>query len=374
MPGAVVIPALKANAYGHGALAIAQECQELGATMFAVATVEEFFILRDGGISLPVLILQELFAEEAEAAALAGAVLTIASLKYAKQLSEFASRQKITLTTQINLDTGMGRMGLHSANPLEAIRAIFALGSLNIEGLFSHFSTSDEAGKTFVQTQMASFRTLSRALAEKGISFRYQHMANSGAILDTPDRDPFNGFRPGIALYGLFPSTEVNRTLPLAPVMKVVSRIVKINEYDRPWTVGYGRTYAVNPGSRIAIVPIGYGDGYPRGLSNRGKVGWKGQSLPVAGRVSMDMIAIDLTRTRTPDGQKPQVGDEVILLGGSPKIDGGPTTEDIANLQETIAYEITCGINARVPRIYLREGRMVGVETLREGYRSWGSI
>jgi alanine racemase len=363
VPGSGLVPAVKADAYGHGAEAIAAGCERWGATMLAVAGLEEYLTLRDHGITLPVLILEDLFPEEIDAALLAGARLSAGSVEYGRFLSERAAHLGTTAMIHVNVDTGMGRMGMLADDPREAILTIASFGNATIEGIFSHFPGSDETDKSFSRRQVEEMRNLTTELERDGVSPRYRHIANSGALIDFPGDVAWDLVRPGVALYGMYPSREVDQTIGLRPVLRLESAVVKLTRYTRDWTVGYGRTYPVRPGSVIGIVPIGYGDGYPRSLSNRGEVLVQGRRVPIAGRVSMDMIAVDLTAL----GDRVAIGDEVVLIGsqGNETIDAA----ELADLTGTITYEITCGLTARIPRLYTREGAIVATKTLRNGYR-----
>jgi alanine racemase len=363
VPGSGLVPAVKADAYGHGAEAIAAACERWGATMLAVAGLEEYLALRDHGITLPILILEDLFPEEIDAALDAGARLSAGSVDYGRLLSERAAHLGTTAMIHVNVDTGMGRMGMLADDLRDAILTIASFGNATIEGIFSHFPGADEADKSFAQRQIGEFQDLISELERDGVRPRYRHIANSGALIDFPGDVAWDLVRPGVALYGMYPSREVDQTIGLRPVLRLESAIVKLTRYTREWTVGYCRTYPVGPGSIIGIVPIGYGDGYPRSLSNRGEVLVQGRRIPIAGRVSMDMIAVDLSAL----GDHVAVGDEVVLIGsqGNETID----TAELADLTGTITYEITCGLTARIPRLYTRDGAIVATKTLRNGYR-----
>ncbi len=362
------MPAVKADAYGHGAAAIAGACERSRVEMMAVATVQEFLYLREQMITTPILILQELFPEERDLALQGGARLTIGSLDYARAVSEAAQRTNTTAMVHVNVDTGMGRMGLFSPDPARDVLEICSLSNVTVEGVYTHFPASDEQDKTFAREQIRQFTELLRYLREYEITPRYTHIANSGALIDFPEESAFDLIRPGVALYGMYPSREVRHDAGLQPVMSLESGIVKLTRYDREWTIGYGRSYSVGPGSLIGIVPVGYGDGYRRALSNRGEVLCHGRRIPIAGRVSMDMIAIDVT------GIAPRVrtGDPVILMGRSTDDQGNVaeiSAEDIAQLTNTIPYEVTCGITPRVPRIYIRDSVPVATQTMGAGYQ-----
>ncbi len=360
-----LMPAVKADAYGHGIEAVGAAAERYGVEMLAVACLEEYLILRDRGVTVPVLILEDIFPEEIDIALRQGARLSAGSLDYARLLSESAVRLGTTAMIHVNIDTGMGRMGLFSDNPVRDLVEISGLPNSTVEGIYTHFPASDERDKTFSREQIDRFQNIVREASEQGIRPRFRHAANSGALIDFPEESAFDLVRPGVSMYGMFPSDEVDQTVPLRPAMSVVSRIVKITRYDRDWTVGYGRTWKVGAGSVIGVVPIGYGDGYPRSLSNKGEVLVHGRRLPIAGRVSMDMITVDLT----PIASRVDVGEEVVLMGSS----GEETIDamELAKLTGTITYEITCGFTARIPRVYLRGNReIVAVKTQREGYQT----
>jgi alanine racemase len=368
VPGSGLVPAVKADAYGHGVEAVAAVCERWGATMLAVANLQEFLYLRDCGISLPVLVLEDLFADEMEAAIVAGARLSVGSLEYARSLSAAARRGGSPAVVHVNVDTGMGRMGLFSDTPAAELRAIAGLEGIEIEGVFSHFPGSDEGDPSVPRRQIQDLQAVLAAVAEQGLRPRYRHIANSGALIDLPEEVAWDLVRPGVAMYGMYPSREVDHGVKLQPALRWESRLVKITRYHREWTVGYGQTYPVKPGSVIGIVPVGYGDGYPRSLSNRGSVLVSGRRVPIAGRVSMDMIAVDLTDLSGPGNDAPVLGQEVVLLGaqGDAHIDAA----EIADLTGTITYEVTCDIAARVPRIYTRGGTPVAFRSVRTGYRT----
>ena len=289
--------------------------------------------------------------------------MSAGGLEYAGHVSRTAAKLGLKANIHVNLDTGMGRMGLFSRNLVEDVQKIASLEAIVLDGVFSHFPCSDETDKTFSYKQITQTLQVLSNLEDRGIKPRIHHIANSGAIIDFPERVNWGLVRPGISIYGMYPSPDVNQNIGLKPVMRLQSRLVKITRYDRDWTIGYGRLYSVKEGSLIGIVPIGYGDGYPRQFSNRGEVLVGGSRIPIAGRVSMDMIAVDLTQLP----QAPKIGDEVVLIGkqGEQEI----TVAELAKLAGTITYEITCDFTPRIPRLYTSEGRQVARKSLLDGYR-----
>ncbi len=319
------------------------------------------------------LILEEIFSDEVPVALREGARLTVGSVEYARLLSEWAGRMNTTAMVHVNLDTGMGRMGLHGDDPVAALSTIASLPDTTMEGVYSHFPGADEEDTSFSHFQIRQTREILDNLERQGITVRYRHIANSGALIQFPDAVAWDLVRPGIAMYGMYPSDEVDRSIGLRPAMRLESSIVKVTTYRREWTIGYGRTWKVGPGSVIGIVPIGYGDGYPRILSGRGEALVHGMRVPIAGRVSMDMIALDLTGLP----EAAAVGDGVVLLGRqewfpddhrSAARSGEIDALELARLCNTITYEITCGLTIRVPRVYVRGGEVVAIQSMREGY------
>lgn len=370
--GAALAPAVKADAYGHGAVAIGTVCEEFGVAMLAVANLEEFIYLRWHGLSAPILILEDLFRDEVERAVVDGAILCAGSVEYAREVSAAAQRTGRTALVHFNIDTGMGRMGLVGADPVAALEAVAALDGIRLDGIFSHFPSSDEADKSFSLSQVDRFQRTVEACAQRGIRVRYRHIANSGAILDFPEPAAMDLVRPGVITYGMRPSHEIASEFDMQPIMRLQSRIVKINRHTERATVGYGRTFVAEPGTVIGIIPVGYGDGYLRALSNRADVLLHGMRVPLAGRVSMDMIAVDLSHVPEPVA----VGDEVVLIGEQQWRQGTDDERrdeiraiELADRAGTISYEITCALSMRVPRIYLRAGRVVATQTMTSGFR-----
>jgi alanine racemase len=357
--GAGVILPVKADAYGHGMVPVARRAVAEGVALLAVANAQELAGLRRAGIDHPTVVLEDLFAAELPAAVADGeARFNVSSLTYAQLLSDAAREAGTRARVHVNLDTGMGRMGLLTDEPVEAVRAIAAFPGVEVEGVFSHFPDADEEDLTLARAQLLRFTEVVDAVERAGIGLTYRHLANSAAIMVFGGEAAFDLVRPGVSAYGMFPSPAVAERMggavDLQPCMTVVSAVAKVTTYDRDWTVGYGRSYRVGPGSRIAVVPVGYGDGYRRALSNRGVALVHGRRVGVCGRVSMDMITLDVTELP----ELPEVGDEVVLLGRQRWEDGATTreaavlAEEMAETIDTISYEITCGFTPRIPRLY----------------------
>ena len=381
VPSARLIPTVKADGYGHGALAIARACQEEGVTMVAVANLEEAAVLRDGGITIPILLLEELFPDEIVPALRLGVRLTVASHYFAKMVSDVADQYRSgdgetdSIPVHVNLDTGMGRMGLYADDPVTEVKRIAALPGIRIEGIYSHFSSSDESDYSVSYRQMERFRAVLEGVRAAGIDPVYCHLGNSGALLNFPgkiEEAACNLARPGISIYGLLPADEVEQQCTLQPIMKLVSRIIKLTTYKRDQSIGYGRTYTAGPGTTIAVVPIGYGDGFLRSLSNRGSALVHGRRVPIVGRVSMDMITLDVTGIPG----LPALYDEVVLIGSQEFTDPDGTTvsdsisvEEIARVTGTVSYEIPCYLTPRIPRVYTEDGVVIASTTMQHGFK-----
>ena len=342
--GQQVLAVVKARAYGHGAVEVSKRLLKLGADMLGVALVEEGRELRDAGILAPILVMGATFPEQAEAMVSLKLTPAIFSLAVAQALSEAAYQRRTTVNIHVKIDTGMGRIGVSPEEAPEFIAALRRLGSLSVQGLMTHFADADLRDKQFASRQMDRFEALLNALEAKKISVPVRHAANSAAVLDF-HRAFFTMVRPGLMLYGYNPLEEGAIGADLRQVLSLVTRIAFIKKVPPGVPISYGRTFTTKRESIIATLPIGYADGYCRGLSNRGMALVRGIRVPVVGRVCMDMCMIDVTDV--PDVRE---GDDVVLIGsqGSERI----TADDIAAMTGTIAYEVLCGISNRVPRIY----------------------
>jgi alanine racemase len=342
--GQQVLAVVKARAYGHGAVEVSKRILKLGADMLGVALVEEGRELRDAGILAPILVMGATFPEQAEAMVSLKLTPAIFSLAVAQALSEAAYQRRTTVNIHVKIDTGMGRIGVSPEEAPEFIAALRRLGSLSVQGLMTHFADADLRDKQFASRQMDRFEALLKALEAKKISVPVRHAANSAAVLDF-HRAFFTMVRPGLMLYGYNPLEEGAIGADLRQVLSLVTRIAFIKKVPPGVPISYGRTFTTKRESIIATLPIGYADGYCRGLSNRGMALVRGIRVPVVGRVCMDMCMIDVTDV--PDVRE---GDDVVLIGsqGSERI----SADDIAAMTGTIAYEVLCGISNRVPRIY----------------------
>ncbi|MBR5782785.1 MAG: alanine racemase [Clostridia bacterium] len=337
-----VYAVIKANAYGHGALQVAQALKNQ-VDGFCVATGEEALALRQEGIDNPMMILGYVFPDSYESLIRQDVALTVFDYESAQIMSETACRLGKTVKVHIKLDTGMGRIGFFpQQESLETVCRIAALRQLEIEGLFSHFAGADEADKTLAKKQMETFLRFADDIAAAGVQIPMLHMCNSAGITDLPEAR-FNMVRCGIATYGLYPSDAVDRSaVRLTPAMSLHAKVTFVKRVPAGTTVSYGSTFVTERETVIATVPIGYADGYPRSLSGKGFMMIHGQKAPVLGRVCMDQLMVDVTDI--PDVKR---GDEVIVMGE------GVDTETVARLSDRLHYELICGIGIRVPRVYI---------------------
>lgn len=342
--GRKVLAVVKAQAYGHGAVAVSRRLVDLGAGMLGVALVEEGRELREAGIHAPVLIMGAVFPGQADEVVRLGLTPAVASLAVARALSQAAQRRQAPVAVHIKIDTGMGRIGLSPEAAPDLIAEVMELEGVRVEGLMTHFADADLRDKQFASVQMDRFEDLITSLEKRGMSVPVRHAANSAAVLDYR-RALFTMVRPGVMLYGYNP-LEGGAGADLRPVLSLVTRIAFLKRTPAGVPISYGRTFITGRESLIATIPIGYADGYSRGLSNRGEAIVRGKRAPVAGRVCMDMTMLDVT-----DVPGVTEGDEAVLIGsqGNERI----TADDIATKTGTIPYEVLCAISGRVPRIYV---------------------
>ena len=347
---------VKADAYGHGAVDVAPVLLENGATRLAVAVCTEGVELRKSGLTCQINVLgvtpPTLFGDLLEY----GLEPVVFNYGYAKELSEFAGARNKTVKIHLAVDTGMGRIGfIPSEETADEAVKISKLPNLEIEGIFSHFSTSDEADKDYSNQQFEKYKWFISKIEEKGLFIKLKNVANSAAISDLPETH-LDGVRPGMILYGYYSSDEVNKSvLPIQPAMTWKASILHIKELEPGQYVGYGRKFKTERKSVIGTLGVGYADGYTRMLSKKAKVIINGKFAPVVGNICMDQCMIDLT-----DIGDVKVGDDVILMGsqGNVKIDGN----DIGALLGTIVNEVVCMVGRRVPRVYIKGGKVVKVK------------
>lgn len=349
-----LLAVVKANAYGHGAVPVARAMAEAGARQLGVACVDEGIQLRQAGISLPILVMGYAAPWEAERIVAHGLTPTLNTRQLALAVAGFSAQRGLTTPVHLKVDTGMNRFGLLPPEVAPFAEFVRTLPGLRVEGIYTHFAVADEADKTFTRQQFKTF--LDTAAQLPWIPCR--HVANSATILDTPEMC-LEMVRPGISLYGAYPSNQVQRSIKLRTALSLKSRVARLHDLAPGESVSYGRTWSADKPSRVALIPCGYADGMRRCLSNRGSVIIRGRRAPIRGRICMDQFVVDVSHI---PGVHPD--DEVVLIGrqGEEEI----TAEELAALAETISYEIFCGISPRVPRVYIKNGAIAAVETLVE--------
>jgi alanine racemase len=338
--GARLVAVLKADGYGHGAIELAKRLTADSVAMIAVALLEEALELRRAGIALPLFVLGPLANDQIAIALDHDVTIGVVGPEELAFVCSVARERDITI--HLKLDSGMGRMGVVESELPRVIEMIRATPRLHIGGVYTHFANADDAGDPFTEMQIANFDRMVATLRGNGIEAPLHHLANSAATLRGLVR-PGDFARVGIALYG--PETIATATGTIEPVIRWRTEIMRLKELPAGHVIGYGKTFRTSRPSRIATLPVGYADGYDRLLSNRAEVLVRGQRAPVVGRVSMDLITIDVTDI--PDAC---AGDEVILLGD------GITAEDLAAWGQSVSYEVFCRISARVPRVYIDGG------------------
>ncbi len=339
--GVRILAVVKADAYGHGALPISRKLEKLGVEYLGVAIAEEGAELRKGGVKAPILVLGGIFEEDIEKFLRFNLTPVVFHKEALKSISKMAQRGKKKVRVHIKVDTGMGRLGVPLSLWPNFLKEIPHFPKVEVEGILSHFSMSEE---DYTKHQWDQFLGAVRCAEELGIRCKYLHMASS-AMLTTSSHYSGNLVRPGIMLYGAYPSPVLKNLIHLKPVMTLKTRIHFLKSVPSGFRISYGGTFVTRRESLIATLPIGYADGYSRTLSNRGEVLVRGKRAPVVGKVCMDFIMADVT-----DIPKVLLGDEVVLIGSQGK--EIITAEEIADRINTIPYEVFCTIGKRVPRIY----------------------
>ncbi|MDP2855236.1 MAG: alanine racemase [Smithellaceae bacterium] len=344
---------VKADAYGHGAIEISHAALRAGARMLGVANADEGIQLRVSGVEAPIVILGPSTLSEIPDMIKYHLTPSVSDAGFARALEKQLAHASRTLSVHVEVDTGMGRGGTMHSEAIDLIRRIKTLPHIILEGLFSHFAAS-ELMTPYNDEQWRLFSGLLADLQRLGIDIPIKHMDNSGAILNSPALK-LEMARPGIMTYGIYPSEETKRNATLLPVMSFKTTIVLVKEFPAGYGIGYNRTYITKDKTRVATIPVGYGDGYPFILSNLGEALIRGRRAPVIGRVSMDMCTLDVTHI--PDCA---VGDEVVLLGR--QHDEYISANEIAARAKTISYEVLCALGKRAPRVFLQKGKTDAVE------------
>lgn len=355
-PEAMVTAVVKADAYGHGALEVSKTALENGADRLAVACVSEAKQLRRDGIKAPIMILGACEPEEADELVKYDIIAAVFSYNFARSLSEAAVKSGRNVKIHVKIDTGMSRIGYVAGEDDSAavseIKRISELENIEIEGIFSHFSTADEEDSAYTKRQLDIFLSFCEKLEAVGVHIPIRHIANSAAIMMYPEAH-LEMVRAGIVLYGLYPSNEVDKSrLSLIPVMRLKSHITMVKEKQSGWGVSYGKEYITGNRTKIATVPVGYADGYTRNLAKKASVLLSdGTRAKIIGRICMDQCMIDVTNVNNIS-----TGDEVTLFGAE-----GITADDIAAWMDTINYEVVCLVSKRIPRVYIEGGKTKSV-------------
>mgnify|MGYP003600946066 FL=1 len=343
--GVPVMGIVKANAYGHGLVPVARHLEACGVDRLGVAFVEEGVALRCAGIRLPILVLGGIFGPQVADYLRHDLEITVSSLDKLRQVEAVAEALGQRARVHLKIDTGMERIGVHSYSCAGFIEAAAASRWCDIVGVYSHLACADDPGSPMTDRQVERFAEACAHFTRIGAPMPLRHLANSGGVLHAPGTW-LDLVRPGIILYGVLPDPASQATLALRPALSLVSRVVYFKVVRAGGTVSYGATWTAATDTRIATIPVGYGDGYPRALSSRGEVLLRGHRRPIAGRVCMDQFMVDLG----PDGTAYNE-DEVVLVG---RQDGQAIrVEDIARQAGTIPYEILTGLNERIPRAYV---------------------
>jgi alanine racemase len=352
-PSAQLLIAVKANGYGHGAVEVARTALGHGADQLGVARLEEGVALRRAGIDAPILVMGFTPAEKTDQLIEHNLIPAVYSMENAVNLSTAAKAVNRTLTFHIKVDSGMGRLGVpcgelrldESAKAVDDITAMTRLPGLELQGVFTHFATADHAEKDFARLQFSRFEQLLADLSSAGVAIPVRHAANSAAIIDLPETH-MDMVRAGISVYGLYPSAEVDQgRIDLRPALQLKARIIHLKRVPAGTKISYGGTHETTAPATIATVPVGYGDGYSRLLSNRGQMLVGGKRAPIAGRVCMDLTMLDVSHIETV-----AMEDEVVLIGcqGDERI----SADEVAAQLHTINYEVVTTLMARIPRIY----------------------
>lgn len=352
--GTQMVAVIKTDGYGHGAVPVAKTIDDLVAA-YAVATIDEALNLRRHNIDKPIYILGFIYEHRMKDAILNDVRMTVYDVEMAKQISKEASQMNKNAYVHIKIDTGMSRIGFATTDEAVAdICEIAKLPNIVMEGIFTHFAASDSADKKAATMQLESFNSFNEKLASNGIDIKIKHCSNSAGIIDMPMAN-MNEVRAGIALYGMYPSDEVNkRAVMLRPALELKSHVIFVKDVPAGVGVSYGSTFITDKPMKIATIPLGYGDGYPRNLSNKGYVLIKGVKCRILGRVCMDQFMVDVTDL---DVKK---GDVVTLVGKDG--DESITVEELAALAGTFNYEFVCNLGKRIPRVYYRDNKVVSTK------------
>lgn len=349
-----MIAVIKTDGYGHGAVPIAELFEDVDYVWgYATASLDEAKVLREAGIKKPVLVLGCIFPDQYDEMVKLDISGTVYTWEMAQGMADAAKRSGKTAIAHIKIDTGMGRIGFPAnEESADIIRDICKMEHISIEGLFTHFSKADELDKSYTRMQHEKFAWMEQALKERGVEIPYQDCDNSAGIIDFPDLK-HNLVRAGISLFGMYPSDDVDKkAIDLHPALELISHVIFVKDVEPGSAISYGGTFVAEKPMRVATVPVGYGDGYPRSLSNKGEVLIRGKRAKILGRVCMDQFMVDVT-----DIPGVQFMDKVTLVGrdGREHI----KVEELSGLSGRFNYEFVCCLSKRIPRVYTKNGEVV---------------
>ncbi|MDP2911039.1 MAG: alanine racemase [Candidatus Omnitrophota bacterium] len=341
-----ILGVVKADAYGHGIKEVSKAIVDY-VDYFGVASLDEAGVLREIGIKKPILVIGAILPQEAEGVLKFNVIQTVSDLEIPGKLSKLAAAKNKKIKVHVKIDTGMGRIGFWHEEAAEFIKKIALLRNIIIDGIFTHFPDA-EADKVFTHNQIRNFKRLIENLWANDIYIPVKHTANSMALIDFKDSH-MNMVRPGLMMYGIYPKQSLMKNILLKPALTLKTKITYVKSVPKGRSISYGMTYITKKPTKIATIPVGYGDGYSRHFSNKAHVLIRGVRCPIAGKVCMDMCMVDVGHLKNV-----KVGEDVILIGSQ----AGEIirAEELAKLINTIPYEVLCNIGRRVPRVY-KEGR-----------------
>lgn len=338
-----ILMVIKADAYGHGMMAIGQHLNDLGVDIFGVSDINEGIVLRDQGITKPILLFESTLPEHIPFICEYDLTPTVCSLEFAERLDACAKKTDKLIKIHVEIDTGMGRLGVWQADAFDFIKQISSFRNILTEGIFTHFPVADTDRK-FTENQISQLYELVSTLDREGIIIPFVHASNSMGLMGYRT-SVLNLFRPGLMVYGLYPDRKTECPVELKPVLSVKSKVIFVKEIDKGRGISYGRTFVAKKRMRVATIPIGYNDGYFREFSNKADVLINGQRCPVIGTVTMDQIIVDVSHV-----EKVDIGTEVIILGA--QLSEEISADELAQHVKTINYEIVCNLGNRLPRVY----------------------
>ena len=339
-----LMPILKANAYGHGLVRVAQLMQELKADYLGVAVLEEGILLRQQGINIPILVLGGIWGNQIPLFLKHNLTMTASSAEKLKQIDEIADKSNRKAPVHLKIDTGMERLGVHYYSAEKFLEEAVKFKNVKLEGIYSHFANSEHKDLSYTKLQFERFQEVLHFFEKHSVKTPIRHISNSGAILQLPEAN-LDMVRPGIMLYGVYPSEEIKKVVKVEPALTWKSLVVYFKVIKPNHPVGYGSTWKPDHNIRAVTVPVGYGDGYLRSMSHKAEVLLNGTRHPVIGTFSMDQIVVNI------ENNSAYNGDEVILIGSDGK--NSISVEELAKWAGTIPYEILTNINTRVPRVYI---------------------